>query len=77
FRAQRRVQVLVMLGAILALVPIMAGKEIQERFFTIKESELDESANSRRTSWAIGWRMAMENPVFGLGIRNSNLYTFA
>jgi probable O-glycosylation ligase (exosortase A-associated) len=77
FRAQRRFQVLAMLGIVLAMVPIMAGKEIQDRFFTIKESEVDDSANSRRKSWAIGWQMAKENPIFGLGIRNSNLYTFA
>jgi probable O-glycosylation ligase (exosortase A-associated) len=76
-RAQRRAQVLIMLALVMATIPFLAGKEIQDRFFTIQKSEVDESANSRRTSWAIGWRMAMENPIFGMGIRNSNLFTFA
>lgn len=76
-RSQRRGQVMLMLALVLATIPILAGKEIQARFLTIQQSEVDESANSRRNSWAIGWRMAMENPVFGMGIRNSNLYTYA
>ena len=36
----------------------------------------DASANSRLTTWRIAWQMAGENPIFGLGIRNSNLYTY-
>lgn len=76
-RSQHRAQVLLMLCLILASIPFLAGKEIQERFFTIQRSEVDDSANSRRKSWAIGWQMAQENPIFGMGIRNSNLYTFA
>lgn len=57
------------------LVLVMAGKEIQERFFSIGGHEVDESANSRKVSWGIAVRMANERPVFGMGIRNSNLYT--
>lgn len=76
-RARRRGQLLIVLAGIVWTVPFMAGKEIRERFFTIEQHEIDESANSRKNSWAIGWKMAMEHPVFGMGIRNSNLYTFA
>lgn len=76
-RSRKRGQVMLILALVLATIPFLAGKEIQERFFTLQQNDIDESANSRRNSWAIGWRMAMENPIFGMGIRNSNLYTFA
>ena len=51
----------------------MAGKEIRERFFTLENTEVDASANSRRESWAAAWQIAKDNPIFGVGIRNSNL----
>ncbi len=56
------------------LLPMLAGKEIRERFFTIEQHELDESANLRRQSWMAAYRMAQDNPVFGVGIRNSGLF---
>lgn len=37
---------------------------------------MDESAQSRWTTWNIAIRMANERPLFGLGIRNSNLFTY-
>jgi probable O-glycosylation ligase (exosortase A-associated) len=58
------------------LVAGMAGKEIRERFFSIGRHEVDASANSRWTTWQIAVRMANERPLFGFGIRNSNLFTF-
>jgi probable O-glycosylation ligase (exosortase A-associated) len=76
-RCRRRGQLTIILLLIAMMVPIMAGKEIQERFFTISKSEGDESAQSRFTSWAIAWQMANERPIFGFGIRNSSLYTLA
>jgi len=57
-------------------IPVLAGKEIQERFFSIGQADVDESAQSRWTTWSIAIRMANERPLFGLGIRNSNLFTF-
>jgi probable O-glycosylation ligase (exosortase A-associated) len=74
-RSRKKRQIVFILGAIVFMIPILAGKEIQERFFSISQSEVDASAQSRWTSWAIGWRLANENAIFGLGIRNSNLYT--
>ena len=59
------------------LVLVMAGKEIQERFFSVKKYQEDNSANSRLTSWKIGLRIAAENPVFGVGVRNSPLLTYS
>ena len=38
---------------------------------------MDASANSRRESWAAAWRIAEDNPVFGVGIRNSELMSYA
>jgi probable O-glycosylation ligase (exosortase A-associated) len=57
------------------LVIALAGKELQDRFFSISQHEMDESANSRKTTWKIAIQMANERPLFGLGIRNSNLFT--
>jgi probable O-glycosylation ligase (exosortase A-associated) len=67
------VGVLYALGVVLVL--LMAGKEIQERFFSIG-AKADESVQTRRQVWEIAIRMANERPLFGFGIRNSNLYTF-
>jgi probable O-glycosylation ligase (exosortase A-associated) len=76
-RSRRRVQMAVF-GAVLFLgaIPILAGPEIQARFFTLKDNEVDESANSRRGSWAAAWNMAIDNPIFGVGIRNANLFSY-
>ena len=57
------------------MIPVMAGKEIADRFFSIDDHSKDDSAQSRMTSWGIAIRMAQERPIFGLGIRNSNLFT--
>jgi O-antigen ligase len=48
---------------------------MQARFFSIKDNDVDASANSRRASWAAAWAMAKDNPIFGVGIRNANLYS--
>jgi probable O-glycosylation ligase (exosortase A-associated) len=66
-------------GASFALIalPILAGPEIKARFMSIEQNEVDESANSRRAAWRAAWKMAQENPIFGVGLRNSNLYSYA
>jgi probable O-glycosylation ligase (exosortase A-associated) len=76
-RSRRRLQVLAITGIVGILIPILAGNEIRARFFSVSEADTDASANSRWTSWAIAWKMTQEHPIFGLGIRNSNLFTFA
>jgi probable O-glycosylation ligase (exosortase A-associated) len=77
-RCQRRLQ-MGLLGAFLLLVgiPIMAGPEVRARFLTLEKNEEDESANIRRRAWAAAWKMAEENPIFGVGIRNSNLLSYS
>jgi probable O-glycosylation ligase (exosortase A-associated) len=75
-RSPYRWTVRALLVGLICLVPIMAGKEIQARFESTADYETDASANSRLTTWRIAWQMALENPIFGMGIRNSNLYTY-
>ncbi len=62
--------------AIGAMLPLMAGKEIQDRFFSIEKHEMDDSFNSRLVSWGIAVDIAMEYPIFGVGVRNSNAEMF-
>lgn len=77
-RSRHRVQLtVVFLAFFMLLIPMMAGPEIRARFLTLQDNEIDESAKSRRNSWAAAWRMAKENPIFGMGVRNANLYSFA
>jgi probable O-glycosylation ligase (exosortase A-associated) len=57
-------------------IPVMAGPEIQKRFFTIQDNEVDASAQSRRQSWAAAWAIAKDHPIFGVGIRNANLFSY-
>lgn len=76
-RSRRRVQ-MAAFGAVLFLgaIPIMAGAEIRARFLTLENNKEDGSANSRRASWAAAWNMAKDNPIFGVGIRNANLFSY-
>jgi probable O-glycosylation ligase (exosortase A-associated) len=76
-RSRHKFQVAVLLGLLILMVPILAGKEIQARFESTADYNSDNSAQSRLMTWSIALRMASENPIFGLGIRNSNIYTFA
>lgn len=75
--SQKRKYIMVFLVIAGMGVLATAGPEVQERFFSISQHEADESAQSRMTTWKIAIKMAMEEPVFGLGVRNSNLYTKA
>ncbi len=76
-RSKHKAKVAVVLLAVACMIPFLAGKEIRERFFSISRHDMDASANARKTTWGIAWKMACERPVFGFGIRNSNLYTYA
>ncbi len=59
----------------LFVVSTLAGQAIRARFDTISEKFHDASAESRFMSWRAGYRIAMDYPVFGVGLRNSNLIT--
>jgi probable O-glycosylation ligase (exosortase A-associated) len=73
-RSRQRVR-LAVAGSLLGFValPVMVGPQIKARFMTLEHSEMDDSANSRRDSWAAAFKMACDYPVFGVGIRNANL----
>lgn len=62
---------------VLAMVPFLAGPQIQERFFSIASYKEDDSAQSRFTSWSIGLQIAAEYPIFGVGVRGSPDLTYA
>lgn len=72
---KKKVMLAYFLGAV--FVVATAGPELQARFFSISAHDLDESANSRKATWAIAIRMANEHPILGLGVRCSVLKTKA
>jgi O-antigen ligase len=68
-----------MLGALLLLVlavPVLAGREIRNRFSSVQDYEGDRSSQTRIATWGAGWRIAVDYPIFGVGIRNSDLFSF-
>lgn len=75
YRARNKLLVTVVYLIGLALLVPMAGPQIQERFFSIAKADVDESVQSRRTTWLIAIQMANNKPIFGYGIRNSTLFT--
>lgn len=76
-RSRHRRQMTVAVLGLALLIPVMAGPEIRNRFFTVSSHDQDQSAQSRFQSWAAALQIARENPVFGVGIRNSNLLSHA
>jgi probable O-glycosylation ligase (exosortase A-associated) len=74
--SRRRVFLLGLVAVIVFfVVPVLAGKEIRARFFTIEQHEVDGSAQSRKESWAAAWHIAQDYPLLGVGVRNSPLFT--
>jgi probable O-glycosylation ligase (exosortase A-associated) len=75
-RSRYRVRLALGGGALLVLaIPIMAGPQIQARFFTLSNHEVDESANLRWASWGAALEIVKDYPVWGVGIRNANLFS--
>jgi probable O-glycosylation ligase (exosortase A-associated) len=75
-RARRRVLLGLAYAGVIAALPLMAGKEIQARFFSIEQYEIDTSAQSRWASWTAAYRMANEHPIFGVGLRCANMLSY-
>lgn len=75
FRSRARGLMLVGALGLVWLVPSLAGPEIRARFFTLERYEAQNSAQSRFASWNAGWQLARENPIVGVGLRNSNLFS--
>jgi probable O-glycosylation ligase (exosortase A-associated) len=59
-----------------AMLPVLAGQQIRDRFFSVQQYEEDRSAQSRFESWQAAWRIATDHPIFGVGIRNSQLISY-
>ena len=66
-RCRRRGQLLVILACLMAMVPILAGKEIQERFFTIDNAEQDEMPSYASPVGASpgGWLRSVRSSAMG------------
>jgi probable O-glycosylation ligase (exosortase A-associated) len=75
-RSRRRAWLMAFAVGMAFIVPVLAGKEIRERFFSIEQNDVDESAQGRRRSWAAAWAIAQDNPIFGVGVRNANLFSY-
>jgi O-antigen ligase len=75
FRCRHKKSILAFYAVGAMMLPFMASKEITDRFMSITKHEEDGSAQSRKTTWNIAWRMGLERPLFGYGLRNSSLYT--
>jgi len=65
-----------MLFAVFGL-PMLAGQQIRERFYSIQEYSEDASANSRFDSWKAAIKIAADYPILGVGPRNSNLLSYS
>jgi len=75
-RSRRRGQFALITLMMAIALPFMAGREIRERFMTLNEYQRDESANSRFQSWEAAIQIANAHPLLGVGIRNSNLFSY-
>jgi len=70
-----RIQAVTMSLVLAAAVFVMAGDEIRDRFMSTANYQTDVSAQSRFDSWSAAFEMAMNHPLLGSGIRNSNTYS--
>jgi probable O-glycosylation ligase (exosortase A-associated) len=73
WRSRQKVKLSLFFVGIAMMIPLLAGKEIQARFLTIEQSEVDDSANQRRQSWNAAFMMANDYPIFGVGPRGANV----
>jgi probable O-glycosylation ligase (exosortase A-associated) len=64
-----RAKVLVIPAALVALVAVawFLPEKWYDRMETIQNYEEDVSANARLTSWYVGWRLALDQPILGGG----------
>jgi probable O-glycosylation ligase (exosortase A-associated) len=75
-RSRRRRQFFLMSIAIALIVPVLAGKEIRDRFFSVGNYETDTTAQQRMDSWTAAFRIANDYPVFGVGTRNASSISY-
>lgn len=66
------------IGAVVLVAAfVLAGPQIREEFLSSKNYAEDYSAQSKFSSWEAGWKIALDNPIFGAGVRNSGQLTHA
>jgi len=70
---KRFIQTATLAAAIVLVGLALAGPEVRARFLSMSKQERDASIRSRFDSWKAGWAMAKDHPLFGVGLRNSNL----
>ena len=70
-RGRNRGQLFLAAAAMAAVIPPMAGAEIRARFFTLENYEDEGSARLRFASWEAAYQIALDYPLFGVGVRNS------
>ncbi|MFW6336677.1 MAG: O-antigen ligase family protein [Phycisphaeraceae bacterium] len=70
-----RKQTIALAGVLVVVVLAMAGQQIREEYLSTMEYHDDATAQLRFDSWQAAWRIAVDNPVLGVGIRNSNVYS--
>lgn len=64
------------LGIATAVVILaLAGPQVRERFFSVMDRP-DASIQSRFQSWAAARQMIQDHPITGVGLRNSNIYSY-
>lgn len=78
WRSRHRTKLLIALALLgPPFIYVTAGPEIQRRFFSIESAhEMDDSAKARLQSWLAALRIANDYPIFGVGVRNSNLFSY-
>ena len=70
-----RKQAIGLVGVLVVVVLAMAGQQVREEYLSTMEYREDVTAQLRFDSWQAAWRIAMENPILGVGIRNANIYS--
>jgi probable O-glycosylation ligase (exosortase A-associated) len=76
WRSRHRGELVLAAIPLMVMLAFMAGPEIRARFFSISTYDDDASAQSRFQGWEAGLGIVKDNPVFGVGPRNANLFTY-
>ncbi len=65
----------ILVGCLVALVAVLAApKDYKERLLTMLEPSKEGSAASRLKAWGVATRMAVDNPVLGVGMYRFQLH---
>ena len=75
-RCRRRLWMAAAATTMMFIVPLLAGAEIRQRFFSIEQYQEDGTEQSRIASWNVALAIANDYPVFGVGPRNANYFTY-